>query len=429
MSTCLLAVEWDRWCQEVYRRAFPSTPLVGDVRSITRRANTQGSARDATSREIRSLVPDHDVLFAGFPCQPFSKGGQQDGLLDPTQGTLFHDIVAITRAVRPRVLCLENVANLVGHDEGNTWSVIKSALIDLAYQLDETPLVISPHQLREPYGSPHHRRRVFIVATDRKAALPPPLNSSEVLRFTDLKSVPWTIHSILDADAQSLDVSSREQKWLDAWDEFVRLIPDEKLPTFPIWVDSWTGRMRPPTSRRGSGASVRRREGRAKRTETSWWERFDNANREFFESSHRRSILQKWLTDWEIQDFPESRRKFEWQATAAQPTRRERSLRKLLIQLRPSGIRVRPPTYAPALVAMAQTPIVGTQGGWRRLGPREAARLQNFPNYRPWQAGGIEGAEIPDAIAYRQMGNAVNVGVARFIIERTILPVLGTASR
>src|SRR5207249_2223056 len=112
-----------------------------------------------------------------------------------------------------------------------------------------------------------------------------------------------------------------------------------------------------------------------------------------------------WIRDWKVAKFPPSRQKFEWQARGFDP-----DVWQLVIQLRPSGIRVRPATYLPALVAITQTSIIGSHR--RRITPREAARLQGFPNDFELHAN--------DSAAYKQLGNAVNVGVARFLAQQLL---------
>lgn len=120
----------------------------------------------------RPLLPAHDLLCAGFPCQPFSKSGAQLGFED-TRGTVFHSIATILREQRPAFLFLENVGNFPKHDDGNTWLRVKKILEDeLDYQIVATNHVdqgsagglISPHHL----GYPHHRERFFIVGQRRK---------------------------------------------------------------------------------------------------------------------------------------------------------------------------------------------------------------------------------------------------------------------
>jgi len=148
---CVFSCEWDRYCQKTYLENFGETPF-GDI--------TQLDGLD---------VPDHDMLVAGFPCQPFSLAGvskknslgRPTGFLDKTQGTLFFDVARIVAAKRPRAFLLENVKNLKGHDKGKTWKVIMETLDELDYQVFSS--VLDGRMF-----CPQHRERIFIVGFDRR---------------------------------------------------------------------------------------------------------------------------------------------------------------------------------------------------------------------------------------------------------------------
>jgi DNA (cytosine-5)-methyltransferase 1 len=148
---CAFSCEWDRYSQKTYKSWFGETPH-GDIRAI--------KPKD---------IPDHDVLAAGFPCQPFSIAGvskkkslgKAHGFKCETQGTLFFNIVSIVEAKRPPVLFLENVKNLQSHDKGRTWKTILAALVGLNYAVY--------HKVLDAAGwVPQHRERVYIVCFDKK---------------------------------------------------------------------------------------------------------------------------------------------------------------------------------------------------------------------------------------------------------------------
>lgn len=151
---CVFTSEWDRWSNETYKKNFPDDPkehrLEGDIRPF---------GADP------SQIPEHDVLLAGFPCQPFSLAGvskknslgRAHGFADEKQGNLFFEIEAILRHHRPAAFLLENVKHLKRHDRGNTFEVIRRTLEDvLQYKIDIR--VISS----EPWV-PQKRERIFIV--------------------------------------------------------------------------------------------------------------------------------------------------------------------------------------------------------------------------------------------------------------------------
>lgn len=148
---CVYANEWDKFCQIQYKTNFGIVPE-GDI--------TQVVAKD---------IPDHDVLLAGFPCQPFSIAGvskkkslgRETGFADKTQGTLFFDVARIINEKRPKAFMLENVKNLMSHDKGHTWTVIKETLDQLDYE-------VFAKVLDGQIYVPQHRERIIIVGFDRK---------------------------------------------------------------------------------------------------------------------------------------------------------------------------------------------------------------------------------------------------------------------
>ena len=391
---CVLAVERDVDCQQVYRSAFPGSRLEGDIRAITRYAD--GS--DRPEAEVDQLVPDHDVLCAGFPCQPFSKSGHQQGVRDRTRGTLFHDVMTIVMAKHPRFVMLENVRNLAGPRHRSTWNDIIDSLRGEGYLVSREPLVLSPHRLSpEDGGAPQVRDRVFILAYR-----PSGLHDADAGPLLPRDTSPgwdpddWRIDDYLDddTDIDGLDryqLSGAELAWVEAWQAFVQRIESDHLPGFPIWVDAFH-----PTPRIPQGTPA-------------WKANFLEKNSAFY--NQHKAVIDTWLAEqWgeeglTVEDFPPSRRKFEWQARKAQPTRPDRDLNRLVLQLRPSGIRVKPATYLPALVAITQTSVIGSR--MRRITPREAARLQGMPPDALSEAG------VSNEAAYKQLGNAVNVGVVR----------------
>ena len=154
-GTCVYSSEWNKYSQMTYEANFGEKPD-GDI--------TKVDAKD---------IPDHDILVAGFPCQPFSIAGvskkqslgRATGFEDKTQGTLFFDVCRILKEKRPKAFMLENVKNLCSHDHGRTFQVIRESLDELDYEvfwqvIDGQAFV------------PQHRERIIIVGFDRKRYSP-----------------------------------------------------------------------------------------------------------------------------------------------------------------------------------------------------------------------------------------------------------------
>lgn len=145
---CLFSSEWEPNAKETYYNNYGEVPF-GDITKFT---NT-GIPGALPSRDI----PAHDILCAGFPCQPFSQAGLSRGFED-ARGTLFFDILTIAKQRKPKVLLLENVKRLRSHNGGETIRVIRESLDDIGYQVDDK--ILSAYD----YGMPQKRERIFIVA-------------------------------------------------------------------------------------------------------------------------------------------------------------------------------------------------------------------------------------------------------------------------
>lgn len=202
--------------------------------------------RDITS--VRATeIPDHDLLTAGFPCQPFSVAGNRQGFED-TRGTLFFEIARILEAKRPRYLLLENVGGLFSHDFGKTFQRILRILSDLRYRVQWDLLNT------KNYGLPHNRNRVFIIGHPRGEPRPEIFPLSRRNKSSDQKSgkqrlEPTVYPATRDNLIYSLDAGYEKNIAKRARSNIVepsgvrRLTPTEceRLQGFP---DGWTSKGR-----------------------------------------------------------------------------------------------------------------------------------------------------------------------------------------
>jgi DNA (cytosine-5)-methyltransferase 1 len=177
---CLFTSEWNKYAVKTYKANHFCDPARHrfnlDIRSVTLSDKPEISDEEAYEN-IRREIPDHDVLLAGFPCQPFSLAGvskknslgRKHGFECETQGTLFFDVARIIAAKRPAAFLLENVKNLKSHDKGNTFRIICEALDELGYEVADVnaPKGSDPKVIDAKHFVPQHRERIVLVGFRR----------------------------------------------------------------------------------------------------------------------------------------------------------------------------------------------------------------------------------------------------------------------
>jgi DNA (cytosine-5)-methyltransferase 1 len=406
---CVFAAEWQEHLRELYEKNHGLKPA-GDIRLVR-----------------PDSVPDHEVLTAGFPCQPFSKAGEQLGFECTEQGNLFFNVAAILKKKKPKYFILENVPNLLKHDEGRTWSEIQKILgkgeQGLGYNIRAERL--SPHH----FGIPQIRERVYIVGS---------LLDLNNFQWPQTNNAETNIGSVLDDNpVGAKQLSPQVKECLDVWNDFLQSCPsDVEIPWFPLWSMEW-GATYPyekttPYAKRallgmdglkGFRGSHGIKIGYLKTIEARWnalpshartndiifpkWKQdFIRQNREFYKKN--KAWIDMWLP--KIIKFPSSLQKLEWNIKGG-----SRNIWDHLIQFRASGVRIKRRNTAPSLVAMTDTqvPIVGWQR--RYMTPLECARLQNLDE--------LNELPISSGKAFAALGNAVNSKVVE-MVARELLKVV-----
>ena len=396
--TCVFACDIDKDLRECYEKNFKIKPEK-DIREIPVEA-----------------IPQHDILCAGFPCQPFSKAGFQKGLKDKERGALFYEIIRIIKSHHPEYLIIENVPNIRNHNDGHTWEKIAKKLKNEGYDLSVADL--SPHH----FGIPQIRLRTYIVG--KKGRL-----NGFIWPQPNGHANETTILSVLDKNPENAKhLPKKVTECLNIWQEFLNNIPsNEKIP-LPLWamefgatypyekttphcmtlkqLRKFKGAFGTPITGNSRNELYKILPSHATRPDKkfpNWKIKYIKKNRSFYIKNKK--FLDSWMS--KIKTYPSSYQKLELNI-GNEP----RELNRYIIQCRPSGVRVKRPTTAPSLVAMndAQIPIVNWEN--RYVTPQECVRLQSMEKltYLPTRKSKI----------YKALGNAVNVEVIKMIASSLI---------
>ncbi len=369
---------------------------------------------DITKIEI-DHIPQHDILCAGFPCQSFSKAGNQKGM-NEARGKLFDEIAQILSFHKPQYFILENVRNIKTHNEGNTWLYIQQTLEELGYTIDQK--IISPHHI----NIPQHRERLFIIGSR---------NPEDISNFVWLQAQEYktNVNQILDKNLPNQTIDTVKQEALQTWMQFLKQMPNDKEPCKPLWsmeynanypidvkwdelsLEDWFQyrgnygyNLSQCTSLEEIFEHLPNYVKSQKGKPPKWKQNIIQRNRLFFEEN-KKNIDNNIMI--EIGALPyESYKKLEWNCTNALKTYEDK-----LIQFRGSGIRIKKNDYLPSLVTVStQIPIIGKN--MRHIAPKEAARTQSLP----------ENIILPETKAgsFRVLGNMVNITIVSQVAKELL---------
>lgn len=398
---CVFASEINPVLRELYKTNWGIEPK-GDIRKLV-------------TNEIDS-IPNHDILCAGFPCQPFSKAGNQAGMADKERGILFDEIIKILKHRTPKYFILENVPFIRQHDNEETWKYMNEQLTKLGYEVD--------HEIYSPldFGIPQHRKRIFIVGS---------LIGLQHFSFKEIdeqKTSIIDIHNFIEENPiRFKPLSKANQECINLWQQFIDQIPKEtKLPGFPIWGMEFGATYPFETSYplklsasklgefkgnfgitlKGMTKEQQRKNlpsyARVEKAFPNWKRNYIRQSRSFYQDNKKYvDGVVKEIAKYESQSW----QKLEWNVGDS-----NRKITDYILQFRASGIRIKKADFFPSLVCTnTQIPIIGWQK--RYITKDEGLKLQS-----------LEGIVLPqnDNAAFKSLGNAVNSKIVKLIAEKLL---------
>ncbi|GGW85028.1 cytosine-specific methyltransferase [Alteromonas halophila] len=222
---CVFTSEWNKFAMRTYKANHYSGPhhkFNSDIREITLSDREDISEADA-DKHIKVNIPSHDVLLAGFPCQPFSLAGvskknslgRSHGFECEAQGTLFFDVCRIIRAHNPKAFVLENVKNLKSHDKGKTFRVILDALDELGYDVcDINAQGKDPKVIDGADFLPQHRERIVLVGFRKELGFADQVSLSEIEKPATTPALADLLDTLSDEQEKKYTLTPRLWEYL-----------------------------------------------------------------------------------------------------------------------------------------------------------------------------------------------------------------------
>lgn len=353
---CVLACDIDKNCREIYKLNYNIEP-VSDIATLDEKT-----------------IPDFDILTAGFPCQPFSNGGKKKTFNDK-RGLLFDEIIRIANYKKPLFMFLENVKHILKVSNGKVFEYIKNNIENIGYNLQIFNL--SPHN----YGIPQQRERIFFICIRND------IYKSPIELYYKNKNIK--IDDILDNNTDKYIIDKEVENILNAWNEIIQLFNINEKISPTILINDY----------------YRNYTNDEYELLPKWKKDYMTKNKPLIEKY--KSHFDEWYNKYkDLLLKKEIYGKLEWQVGMIKSNE---NIYNHFIQFRQSGIRIKKNKYFPTLVAIVQIPIYGKYK--RYISPRECARLQSFPDDFILHTN--------DKIAYKQLGNSVNVYNTFIIINST----------
>ena len=344
-----------------------------------------------------------DIVFCGFPCQPFSNAGLKKGFKDEERGKLIFKVKQFVKKTQPKIILLENVKYLTNHNNQETYGKIIKLFKKEGYigTSINNPLIISPHQ----FNLKQRRERVFIplvkkdlfnkTTSNNKYYVHNNINN-EIIPTIDIENFPKIISTkkfAFDNPKNPIKPCQEIENALTVWEEFITHFQKQKKSIPIIYIDEM----------------ICNKIDEIKYKKFCWYKKYVDKMKLFY--SENKDFIDEWFKKNNINNWKNKKiKKIEWQAGNI-------SFKKTYLQIRQSGLRFKKNNLFPTLVATVQTPLIYTKkNGWRYLTKNEVRKLQNFPKNHKIDENNFQ--------AFKQFGNAVNVYVTAYVIYSYLKPFI-----